>query len=74
MFSMVYLWGHSINKNVIRLMTNIAKQSIIKGKEHTHNGNIYLRPHTWSDCPEVHTSKLKAAEKKEDKKRERRSS
>lgn len=30
---------------------------------------MYLRPHIWSDCPEVHTSKLKAAEKIEEKKR-----
>ncbi len=35
----------------------------------THIKHMYLRPQTWLDCPEGHTSKLRAVEKRREEKR-----
>ncbi len=66
-------WERAVLGTVLVKTRKLPHWTLAKGKVTdsacTHIKHIYLRPRTWLDCPEGHTSKLRAAEKRGEEKR-----
>lgn len=66
-------WERAVLGTVLVKTRKLPHWTLAKGKVTdsacAHIKHIYLRPRTWLDCPEGHTSKLRAAEKRREEKR-----